>query len=231
MRKFIAAAALAAMLPISAQAGTLLTTDVGYTGRGLDLSAFANGNYNFTFGPINVDGFTFTSNNGGGNSGQGSVVGQGGYGLNANGSFGGSAVYVGVDAPQGYAQLLGTTGYSQIGFFMNYAPGVGNDATIETLDAAGNVIESFNIAVLAPISTPGAFNAFEFRGVAADAGAANSIFGLRFGGNYILLTGTADGVPNGAVPESATWMMMIVGFGLAGTAMRYRRRKTTVAFG
>jgi hypothetical protein len=36
---------------------------------------------------------------------------------------------------------------------------------------------------------------------------------------------------NGAVPESATWMMMIAGFGLTGAAMRYRRRKTTVSFG
>lgn len=34
-----------------------------------------------------------------------------------------------------------------------------------------------------------------------------------------------------AVPESATWMMMIAGFGLAGTAMRYRRRKTGISFG
>jgi hypothetical protein len=229
MRKFLAAAALAAILPVSAQAGTLLTTDVGYTGRGLDLTAFANGNYNFTFGPINVDGFTFTSNNGGGNSGLGSVVGQGNYGLGVNGNFGGSAVYIGVDAPQGYAQLLGTVGYSQIGFFMNYAPGVGNDATLETLDASGAVIESFNMAVLAPISTPGAMNAFEFRGIAADANKANSIYGLRFGGNYLLLTGTADGVPNGAVPESSTWAMMIVGFGLAGSALRIRRRKVTFA--
>jgi hypothetical protein len=230
MRKFLAAAALAATLPFSAQAGTLLTTDAGYTGRGLDLSAFANGNYNFTFGPINVDGFTFTAApGGGGNSGTGSVVGQGGYGLAANGNYGLPSVYIGVDSGTGYAQLLGTTGYSQIGFFMNYAPGIGDDATISTLDAAGAVIESFNIAVLAPISTPGGFNAFEFRGIAADANKANSIYGLRFGGNYILVTGTANGVPNGAVPESSTWAMMIVGFGLAGSALRIRRRKVTFA--
>lgn len=228
MRKFMTAAALFAALPMAAQAGTLLTTDAGYTGRGLDLSAYANGNYNFTFGPINVDGFTFTAApGGGGNSGRGSVVGQGGYGLGANGSFGGNAVYIGVDSGTGYAQLLGATGFTQMGFFMNYAPGIGNDATISTLDAAGNVIESFNLATLAPISTPSGFNQFQFRGVAADT--ANSIYGLRFGGNYILLTGTADGVP--AVPESATWMMMIAGFGLAGTALRYRRRKMAVSFG
>jgi PEP-CTERM motif len=35
----------------------------------------------------------------------------------------------------------------------------------------------------------------------------------------------------GAVPEASTWMMMIVGFGAAGGAMRYRRRRTTVSFG
>ena len=34
----------------------------------------------------------------------------------------------------------------------------------------------------------------------------------------------------GAVPEPATWAMMIGGFGAIGGTMRYRRRKTTVAF-
>ena len=205
-----------------ASAGVLLTTDAGYTGPGLDLSAHANGNYNFTFGPIAVDGFTFTAApGGGGNSGQGSVVGQGGYGLGANGSFGGDAVYIGVDSGTGYAQLLGTTGYNQIGFFINYAPGVGDDATFSTLDAAGNIIETFNIAALAPISTPGGMNAFMFRGVAGDN--PGEIYGLRFGGNYILLTGTSDGIPNPGVPEPASWAMLIAGFGLVGAAARRRR--------
>jgi hypothetical protein len=39
-----------------------------------------------------------------------------------------------------------------------------------------------------------------------------------------------DAQETSAVPESATWMMMIAGFGLAGSAMRYRRRKTSVLF-
>jgi hypothetical protein len=34
-----------------------------------------------------------------------------------------------------------------------------------------------------------------------------------------------------AVPESATWMMMIAGFGVAGMALRYRRRTLSVSFG
>ncbi|WP_217430721.1 PEPxxWA-CTERM sorting domain-containing protein [Sphingomonas bacterium] len=33
-----------------------------------------------------------------------------------------------------------------------------------------------------------------------------------------------------AAPEPGTWVMMILGFGLLGSALRYRRRKSTVAF-
>ncbi len=229
------AAAVTFAVPATA-AATLLTTEAGYTGRGLNLSAFATGAYNFTFGPIDVDGFTFTAAPGGsggypagGNSGLGSVVGQGGYGLGSNGGFGGDAVYIGVDSGTGYAELLGTTGYDQMGFFMNYAPGVGDNATIWTLASDGSVIDSFDIATLAPIVTPGGFNAFMFRGVAYDDG--TKIYGLRFGGNYLLLTGTKDGVPPtpgpGGIPEPATWAMLILGFGLVGSAAR--RRRTVVS--
>lgn len=226
MLKLATAVAIATFSIPALAAGTLITDNTGYTGRGLDLSAHANGSYNFTFGPIDVDGFTFTAApGGGGNSGQGSVVGQGSYGLAGNGSFGGDAVYIGVDSGTGYAQLLGDTGYSQMGFFINYAPGVGDDATFWTLDALGNVMDEFNIVDLAPVSTPGGYNEFAFRGVAYDDG--TQIYGLRFGGNYILLTGTADGVPNpGGVPEPATWAMLIAGFGLVGTAMRRRKLAT-----
>jgi hypothetical protein len=35
----------------------------------------------------------------------------------------------------------------------------------------------------------------------------------------------------GAVPEPATWAMLILGFGFAGAAMRQRRGKTAVSFG
>jgi hypothetical protein len=33
-----------------------------------------------------------------------------------------------------------------------------------------------------------------------------------------------------AVPEPATWAMMIVGFGVIGGSTRYRRRKTSFSF-
>ena len=113
----------------------------------------------------------------------------------------------------------------EIGFFMNYAPGVGDPATISALDINGNVFASYDLTALAPISTPGGFNAFEFRGIRSDQ---TDIYGLRFGGSYILLTGTANGVPIG-VPEPAAWAMMLAGFGLVGSALR-RRSKVAVTF-
>ncbi len=212
-------------------AATLLTTDAGYTGRGLNLSAAANGSYNFTFGPVLIDGLTFTVVSDTTNSGSGGVLGQGGYGLGNNGTFGGDAVYAAVDAPTGYFQLLGTTGYSQFGLFMNYfvdSAGnfLGETPTIWALDSAGSVIGTgFDLLTEAPINTPGGFNAFSFRGVGYDDGTL--IYGLRMGGSYILATGTSDGVPP-SVPEPATWAMLIAGFGMVGSAMR-RRRVFTVS--
>lgn len=222
LKHLVVAAAVISAVPATA-AASLLTTEAGYTGRGLDLSSEANGSYYFTFGPKLVDGLVFTVVSSATNSGLGGVLGQGGYGLGANGRFGGDAVYAAVDAPSGYAQFLGTVGYSQFGLFFNYAPGVGNHATISSLDAAGNVIDSFNLEALAPISTRGGFNQFEFRGIGYDDG--TQVYGIRFGGAYLLASGTADGVPGG-VPEPATWAMMILGFGLVGAAARSRRLRT-----
>ncbi|MBC9033068.1 PEPxxWA-CTERM sorting domain-containing protein [Sphingomonas sp. JC676] len=39
------------------------------------------------------------------------------------------------------------------------------------------------------------------------------------------------GVSDAAVPEPASWGMLVVGFGAIGGAMRYRRRRMAVAFG
>jgi hypothetical protein len=51
----------------------------------------------------------------------------------------------------------------------------------------------------------------------------------RFGFDDLTVGDVAQ-VTGGAVPEPATWAMMIGGFGMVGSTMRYRRRKTTVSF-
>jgi hypothetical protein len=48
--------------------------------------------------------------------------------------------------------------------------------------------------------------------------------------NFVLNNVSASYVDVGAVPEPATWAMMIGGFGMVGGAMRRRRVSTKVSF-
>ena len=91
------------------------------------------------------------------------------------------------------------------------------------------------------------FTSVTFNGVSL---AINNDGALQFSGaaglpivagqlNTLLVSGTSQGgasyggnltfVPS-AVPETATWMMMLAGFGMMGAGLRYRRRSSTVAF-
>ena len=54
---------------------------------------------------------------------------------------------------------------------------------------------------------------------------AADYYGNRIDKIDLLVDGGSIFVP-GAVPESSTWMMMIVGFGAAGSTLRLRRRKS-----
>ena len=213
------------VLSSSALAATSLTTsEAGYTGPTLDLSAYANGQYNFTFGPVSLPGgITFTANpGGGGNSGRGSVIGQGYYGLNGNGSFGGDAVYIGVDSGTGYATLTFDNVVSSFGAYWNYArpqSGGWDAPVISAYDSLNNLLGAFDLSVLAPISTPGGYNQFMFRGIESDTADIKSI---RFGGSYLLLAGSPDGgVAPPPVPEPEIYAMLLVGLGLLG----YRSRR------
>jgi hypothetical protein len=54
-------------------------------------------------------------------------------------------------------------------------------------------------------------------------------FGLFPVGSHTVTDGQAVGVLAGGVPEPATWAMMILGAGLAGTSLRRSRRAAVAA--
>lgn len=214
------AGAAALSLVAGAAHATLLTSDAGYTGPVLDLSGYANGSYNFTFGPASIPGgITFTRDpSTASNSGNGGVLGQGGYGLGSNGSFGGDAVYAGLDGAQGWIRFTLTAPVSSFGLYVNYAPGVGDDPMITARDSGGNVLESWDLATSAPVSTPGGFNEFAFRGISLDSA---SIATLELSGSYIIAAGTSNGLP--PVPEPDTYALLLGGLGLLAWVARRRK--------
>ena len=63
--------------------------------------------------------------------------------------------------------------------------------------------------------TAGVLNTLTVNGVSRGAGA--------YGGQISF-------IPTAGVPEPSTWALLLVGFGLTGAAMRYRRRSTKIAY-
>lgn len=210
---------VAAISATNVSAASLLTSSAGYTGPSLDLSAF-NASYTFTAGPVTLPGgitFASTSSN--------SLIGKGGYGLQQNGQSV-NALIIGTNSPTDTVTLTFDRAVATFGGGMNYSllfgAGTpdGNHPVISAYDASSTLIASYDIFALAPISTPGATDAFAFRGI---DGGGTLIKSFALSGGYVIIAGGT-----GAVPEPAAWALMVAGFGLVGVASR-RRMKAIAA--
>jgi hypothetical protein len=106
-----------------------------------------------------------------------------------------------------YAPGLGSVQIS------DFPPGVGFSTAVDPFTT-----EFFQLFM--PLSTPGTFSDLWGNEAAQiDLGSIAFVYIVHF-----VDSGTAVGVLESAIPEPATWSMMIVGFGMAGGLLRRRRR-------
>ena len=74
-----------------------------------------------------------------------------------------------------------------------------------------------------------AFNYTNFSTTATAVGASTELaFNFRHDPNYFLFDNVSVTAVTGAVPEPATWAMMLMGFGAMGVLLRRRRRTQTL---
>lgn len=213
----------------NAAAASLITDSIGYTGPTLDLSQFANNPYNayndtyatFSDGPINLPGgITYTA------TGPSALLGKGTYGFGNNGKNSNTFII----ATGGSAEsitLAFANAVSSFGAGFNYAPDLTDpvyqaiDPYIRAYDAGHNLIAEYNLANDAPISfAANSVDQYAFRGI---DGGGIKISTIEFGGSYIAAAGTIGAVS--AVPEPASWGLLMAGFGLLGLALRRRKSK------
>jgi len=211
-----------ALLAIAFQAiGFSALITVSTTGTVETFNSQAGMGYNFTAGPVLLpSGVIFTAGTAGTNSGLGAVLGEGSYGLVDNGSWEPPVVFAGVDGPDNWMMFAFPSLVSAVSGFMNYCVGCGApDAILEVLDSGLNVLESYNLATDAPISTPFATNAGAWRGVVR--GTADIAY-LRVINSYTVVDDlTFGGVPNPGVPEPST---AVLALGAAAVLGFLRRR-------
>jgi hypothetical protein len=197
-----------------ASAAQLLTSAAGYRGPVLDLASLdSRENRPFTAAISLPGGITAVP------QGRNGLTGSEGYGFGDNG-LSIRLPIIGSNSESDAISFRFATPVSQFGALMNYAvlggQPFGAAPVISAFDAADQLIARFDLSVLAPIDTPNALNAFAFRGISA-AGIAR----FDVAGSFIALAGGTG--MGGAVPEPASWALLIGGFGLVGSALRRAR--------
>lgn len=207
MKKFaiLAAAAAAALLPAAASAGTIITFDTNAVGSGH--AAYAPGYTQYNAGnsaPASVAGVTFSGTAG---------VDNGAFGFQGTSS---QTAFL-----QTYAGLQdGSFSLTGLGLVAN------KDYTLSFLDVLRNVGFSFDVfqgASLISSFTPASAVALGAQSVKFTSNGDDLTF-IAVNGGGVDASAAIDNISVSAVPETATWAMMIAGFGMIGFATRRRAK-------
>ena len=135
---------------------------------------------------------------------------------------------IGTDGVQSALTLMGKQAFSNISFFVGSLDAYN---TVQLLDATGTAIETYTGYAMGggvSIPFPGNQSPEDNRRVTFTGTDGTVFYGAKF---YNLGDTSAFEFDNvsftAAVPEPATWAMMIMGFGMVGFAARRRRSSST----
>lgn len=147
-------------------------------------------------------------------------------GLNATPAFSDDSAYLAVN--QGGTATLTSTGigYDSVSFFIG---SIDSFNTVQVLSTTGALIASYAGGAFTANPNGNQELATTNRRITITREATDALIGgVRF-----LSDGNALEVDNVvfAVPEPSTWALMLLGFGMVGTAVRYRRRSRQVVYG
>ena len=148
------------------------------------------------------------------------------YDLSPNGFWDDGRVgFSALDVVSGTMTYTFSNPVSAVGGFINYAPDPTTSVTIAALDSNGNVLESYDITNLAPISTPGQMDAGAFRGIVLP----NAIIAsFQVSDSYVALDNlTFSRAP--AVPEPSA-LVLFAASGLSGVVLLQRRKPDAKTF-
>lgn len=154
------------------------------------------------------------------------IVSGDSVGQYAQPAFSDGSAYLAV-GPGGSATLASAMGYDSVSFFLG---SIDSYNTVQVLSTAGAVIASYTGASFS--SNPNGDQELPRtnRRITITRDAVDALIGgVRFLSDSPALE--VDNVVFSAVPEPSTWALMFLGFGMVGTATRYRRRRATVVFG
>lgn len=152
-------------------------------------------------------------------SGSGYFITSGSSGQGAT-PLGDSSHYLSVYG--GSFSMLGTVGYNSVSLLWG---SIDTYNYLDLLNAAGNVIGTVDAAAIQAGNWADGNQTSYVTNRRVTIGSTDAIYGIKLRSNQAAFE--ADDIKfSGAVPEPATWAMMVMGFGLLGTALRRSRGGT-----